>query len=63
MSEFSNIMRAERARTGNYGADRDFDKHPEPCPMCGSIRYEKYFETKNGIICGCDECITGKWVD
>lgn len=61
MSEFDNIMRAERARTGNYGADCDFDEQHEPCPMCGSVRYESYFEDKNGCICGCNDCITERW--
>lgn len=62
MSEIDNVMRAERARTGNYGADCDYDEElREPCPMCGSVRYEKVFKYNDGGICGCDDCVTERW--
>lgn len=59
MREIDNIMRAERARTGNYGADDEAEL--QACPICGSVLYEKVFENKFGNICGCDDCIKERW--
>lgn len=63
MDELKNIMHAERERTGdygNYGYDEE-DDSLEPCPMCGSVRYEKIYKYKDDGICGCDDCIKERW--
>lgn len=57
MNEFDNIMRAERARTGDYGNEEYEEKPLAPCPICESVRYMKLYRYKDGSICGCDDCI------
>ena len=53
-----NIFRAERARTGNYGAD--IDDSERFCPICNAPSPYYVYEDKDGDIIGCTECIRRK---
>lgn len=58
MYEFDNLMRAERARTGNYGADC-YDDESEaltPCDICGCTNYEFAVVDSCGNVEGCSNC-------
>ena len=61
MNEFANIMNAERARTGNYGADYDeWGEKIRRCPCCNAKSPDYVYEDKDGDIIGCSECLRQK---
>ena len=60
----NDIIRAERARTGNYGYDYDKTNGEEVrrCPCCNAENPMFVSEDSNGKIVGCSECLTQKSV-
>lgn len=56
-SFYDEVMRMERARTGNYGMDIG-EYIPPRCPICKTRTYDYIVRNKEGKICGCEECIT-----
>lgn len=57
MNENVNILRMERASTGNYGYDEGTSY---VCPVCGE-ECDYVIEDKWGDIVGCDCCCTHKY--
>lgn len=58
MSEFANVMRAEQARTGNYGADYDdWGEKVRHCPVCNAASPDYVFKDRDGEFVGCTECL------
>ena len=61
MNEYADIMRMERARTGNYGADID-DTLPV-CPICGEESNMFYKNKASGYFVGCENCVKTVYAD
>ncbi|MBO5060269.1 MAG: hypothetical protein J6C82_05080 [Clostridia bacterium] len=62
MGRQDDIMRAERARTGNYGQDRG-NTIEIPCPICGGHDFDFVIKDKNGDIVGCESCCNRIYYD
>ncbi len=62
MHTYEDIMRAERARTMNYGADID-DEYEVHCPICNSTDWEYLLRNNYGDIIGCQECVSKVYLD
>ena len=57
MNEYAEIMRSERCRTMNYGAD--FPEESESkCPVCGSAEWDFLIKDCHGDIIGCEDCVS-----
>ena len=57
MNSYKNVMTMELCRTGRFGADILFEEN-EPCPVCSSKSWDYLLRDKDGILVGCDECLS-----
>lgn len=57
MDFYADIMRAERSRTMNYGADAD-DESELRCPICNCTEWDYLLRDNCGDIIGCQECVS-----
>lgn len=56
MSFYDDVMRMERMRTGNYGADCA-EYIPPRCPICKSRNWDFVYKNYAGEVIGCDCCV------
>ncbi|MCR4718371.1 MAG: hypothetical protein K5768_01925 [Firmicutes bacterium] len=57
MNEYAEIMRMERCRTMNYGAD--FPEESEAkCPVCSGTDWDFLLKDCHGDIIGCEDCVS-----
>ncbi len=57
MGFYSDVLRAERQRTMNYGAD--FNEHTDvQCPVCGGVEWNFLIKDTHGDYVGCQDCIS-----
>ena len=57
MNFYDEVMKAERQRTLNYGADLPEEGVLE-CPMCGSCEWDFLLKDCHGDFIGCQECVS-----
>ena len=62
MNVYEDVMRAERCRTMNYGADFD-DESDMHCPICNSDEWEYLFRNSYGDIIGCQDCVSKVYIE
>ncbi|MBR4721394.1 MAG: hypothetical protein IK057_06510 [Clostridia bacterium] len=62
MNEYAEIMRMERSRTMNYGADYG-DETEIKCPVCGSSEWDFLLKDCHGDLIGCEECVSKIYYD
>lgn len=57
MNFYDEVMRAERQRTLNYGADVT-EICEKQCPACGSTDWDFLLKDCHGDFIGCQECVS-----
>ncbi|MDD6735721.1 MAG: hypothetical protein PUE13_05350 [Clostridiales bacterium] len=62
MDIYGDIMRAERCRTMNYGADIA-EECEVRCPICNSVDWDFLLRDNYGDIIGCEDCVTKVYID
>lgn len=61
MGQLNDILRMERAKAELYDEAYSAETELKPCPMCGSVYYEKLYIYDHTTVCGCSDCISEKW--
>ncbi len=62
MGFYDDMLRAERQRTMNYGADIP-DGDEVVCPVCGSGEWDFLFKDCHGDLIGCQECVSKLYIE
>lgn len=57
MNFYDEVMKCERQRTLNYGADVPEEMGAE-CPFCGSVEWDFLLKDCHGDFIGCQECVS-----
>lgn len=57
MQEYAEIMRSEKCRTMNYGADIPEESEAK-CPVCESSEWDFLVKDFHGDVIGCEDCVS-----